>query len=74
MPRTPDQRRPVTLPVTLTVAGCSATVGTITFDDGEQIGPQLADFLDDLAVAYRATATGPHDDDEHQEVSPDGTS
>ncbi|APD18590.1 hypothetical protein SEA_PAPAYASALAD_2 [Streptomyces phage PapayaSalad] len=73
MPRTPDQRRPVTLPVTLTVAGCSATVGTITVDDGEQIGPQLAGFLDDLAAAYRATTFRPHDD-EHQEVSPDGTS
>ncbi|QMP84081.1 protein of unknown function DUF5073 [Streptomyces phage Alderaan] len=72
MPSTPDQRCTITLPVTLTVAGCSATVGTLTVDAAEQLGPQLADFLDDLAAAYRATV-GPLDD-EHQEVSPDGTS
>ncbi|WP_329422992.1 hypothetical protein [Streptomyces sp. NBC_01268] len=73
MPSTPAPRYTLALPVTVTVAGCSATVGTLTVDAAEQLGPQLADFLDTLAAAYRETATRPHDD-EHQEVSPDGTS
>ncbi|MEV2203747.1 hypothetical protein AB0E11_27825 [Streptomyces fradiae] len=57
------------LPVRLTVGEHTAHVGTLDIDPRERIGPQINGALRDLADAIRAAA-----DDEHQEVSDDGTS
>ncbi|CAL9480604.1 hypothetical protein [Streptomyces sp. enrichment culture] len=59
------------LPVRLDIGGHAADVGTLDVDARQPIGPQIADALRDLADAIRAAAEST--DDEHQEVSDDGT-
>ncbi|MFD7121914.1 hypothetical protein ACFWAA_33475 [Streptomyces sp. NPDC059922] len=64
----------VRLPVRLDIAGHVADVGTIELDTGKPTWPQIADALREMAEALVAVADSPPDEDDDQEVSPDGAS
>jgi hypothetical protein len=59
---------PVSLPVILTVGDYTSKVGTLTLDPGETVAGSLAELFRAAADALDRA-----DDDQGEEVSPDGT-
>lgn len=62
------------LPVSIAVGSCTVVAGTVNIDPDKPVGPQMADFLVEVAAACRALPTEAHNTASDQEVSTDAAS